>query len=76
MQRAKHKNSKPSVVFMAEYDAKKRGLRFPSRYYIEEAYINRKGKRSVNMKQEVKLTKYMFFTVGSEVLDSKGESAE
>ncbi|MCP4217077.1 MAG: tetratricopeptide repeat protein [bacterium] len=63
----------PDIVFLAEFGIEKRGLRFPSRYYIEEAYVNAKGKRFIRVKMESVLSNYMFFSVGTEVIDSRAK---
>ncbi len=71
---SKKYKSKPDISFGAEFYIKKRGIRFPSRFYIEEAYINKRNKRFVRLKQNIILKEYMFFTVGTEVIEASGET--
>jgi hypothetical protein len=62
--------AEPDITFFEEFNIEKNGIRFPSRYYIEEAYMTEKGKRFVRVKQNVILKDYMFFTVGTEVVET------
>ena len=63
--------AEPSITFYAEFKFKKRGIRFPSRYYLEEAYIDKNGKKILRLKQDVRLDDYMFFVVGTEITETK-----
>ncbi|NIM13987.1 MAG: tetratricopeptide repeat protein [Candidatus Aminicenantes bacterium] len=69
--KARALDAAPNITFFAEFREKKRGIRFPSRYYLEEAYINKKGKKYVRLRQDVTLKDYMFFVVASEVVETK-----
>lgn len=71
--RAKAYKSTPEVTFFADFNIFKRGIRFPSKYYLEESYINKKKKKFRRLKQEVTLKDYMFFVVGTEVIKAEGE---
>ncbi len=65
--------AKADVLFCAEFEVFKRGIRFPSRYRINETYVFPDGKRFLRYKMDSKLNKYLFFTVGTEIIDQKGE---
>jgi hypothetical protein len=45
----------------------RRGFYFPSRYLIEEAYIDKKGKKIISSLTEVIYKDYKFFTVETDV---------
>ena len=54
---------KPRLSFVSEYDFEKNGIRFPSRYEIEEAYSSKVQAPLVRSKTEVTYDAYKFFTV-------------
>jgi hypothetical protein len=58
---------KPRLVIRSEFKAEKNGIRFPSRLFIEEAYLNKAGKAAVRSKTEVVYKDFKFFTVEVEV---------
>lgn len=62
---------KPEITFYTEFKIKKRGIRFPSRYFLEEMYVNSKGKKTLRNRQDVRLDDYMFFVVASEVIEEQ-----
>jgi hypothetical protein len=59
----------PRLTIRSEFSAEKNGIRFPSRLYIEEAYLNDKGKAFVRSKTDVVYKDFKFFTVEFEVRD-------
>lgn len=64
-------NAKPVVKFYEEFEIKKFGIRFPSRYYLEEAYLFKARPKFVRSELDAKFKDYMFFVVGSEVIEAK-----
>ncbi|MCJ7485252.1 MAG: hypothetical protein MUQ25_03670 [Candidatus Aminicenantes bacterium] len=60
---ARELGMKPRLSFVSEYDFEKNGLRFPSRYEIEEAYSSKVRAPLVRSKTEVTYDAYKFFTV-------------
>jgi hypothetical protein len=60
---ARELGMKPRLSFVSEYDFEKNGLRFPSRYEIEEAYSSKVRAPLVRSKTEVTYDTYKFFTV-------------
>jgi hypothetical protein len=59
----------PRLFIRSEFRAEKNGIRFPSRLYIEEAYLNARGKAAIRSKTEVVYKDFKFFTVEVEVRD-------
>ena len=70
---ARASESKPQCNFFVEFKVKKNGNRFPSRYYLEESYANKRGKKFVRSKLDVTLKDYRFFVVGTEVTEAAPE---
>jgi hypothetical protein len=64
---ARKYKSEPQITMTTEFGFEKNGLRFPSRHYIEEAYINKKGKKFVRSRATVSYRDYKFFTVETQV---------
>lgn len=64
---AKHLQAEPKITLISEYKFEKSGVRFPSSYRIEEAYINKKGKKFIRSETTVTYKDYKFFTVETEV---------
>jgi hypothetical protein len=64
---ARKYKSEPQITMTTEFGFEKNGLRFPSRHYIEEAYINKKGKKFVRSRTTVSYRDYKFFTVETQV---------
>jgi hypothetical protein len=54
---------KPHISMTSEFEVEKSGIRFPSRHFIEEAYLNKKGKKFVRSETSVAYTDFRFFTV-------------
>jgi hypothetical protein len=65
---ANQMDAKPLVSFSSEYGFEKNGIRFPSRFSINEAYIHKRYRRRL-LKSETTVTydKYKFFTVDTEI---------
>jgi hypothetical protein len=59
---------KPRLSFISEYDFEKNGIRFPSRYEIEEAYSSKVRAPLVRSRTEVTYEAYKFFTVETGVV--------
>jgi hypothetical protein len=60
---ARELGMKPRLSFVSEYDFEKNGIRFPSRYEIEEAYSSKWRSPLVRSKTDVTYDAYKFFTV-------------
>ena len=60
---ARELGMKPRLSFVSEYDFEKNGIRFPSRYEIEEAYSSKVRATLVRSRTEVTYDAYKFFTV-------------
>ena len=65
--RAKRMKSRPQISQITEFAFEKNGLRFPSRYFIEEAYINKRNKKVVLSRLDVVYKDYKFFTVETDI---------
>ena len=57
----------PRLTIRSEFSAEKNGIRFPSHLYVEEAYLNDKGKAFIRSKTDVVYKDFKFFTVEFEV---------
>ncbi|MGB2763017.1 MAG: hypothetical protein WBC20_01255 [Candidatus Aminicenantaceae bacterium] len=57
----------PRITHITEFGFEKNGIRFPSRYFIEEAYIKKKGKKIVHSETHVVYKDYKFFIVETDV---------
>jgi len=64
---AKRYKAEPKITLISEYKIEKNGIQFPSRYFIEEAYINNKGKKFIRSEINVIYRDYKFFIVETEV---------
>lgn len=53
----------PQIVFVSEFNKERNGIRFPTRFYIEEAYVNEKGNKFVRLHTDVTYKDYQFFNV-------------
>jgi hypothetical protein len=53
----------PRVTQRAEFRAEKNGLRFPSKLFVEEAYLNKRGRAFVRSETTVVYKDFKFFTV-------------
>jgi hypothetical protein len=65
---ARQLGMKPRLSFVSEYDFEKNGIRFPSRYEIEEAYTSKVRAPLVRSRTEVTYDAYKFFTVETGVV--------
>ncbi len=68
-QRGQLYNRKPRLVIISEFSAEKNGIRFPSRLFVEEAYLNDADRAVVRSKTEVVYKDFKFFTVEVEFHD-------
>jgi hypothetical protein len=66
-ERANRYNLKPRITLHSEFSAEKNGIRFPSSLFIEEAYINERGRATVRSETSVKYKDFKFFTVKVEI---------
>lgn len=64
---AKRYKGTPLITQTMEFGFKKNGIRFPSRYLIEEAYVRKNGKKTVHSETVVLYKDYKFFTVETEI---------
>jgi hypothetical protein len=65
-ERAKKLQAEPRLTLLAEYDFEKNGIRFPSKYSLDEVYV-KKGRRKYQKSKTVVLyDDYQFFTVETE----------
>jgi hypothetical protein len=59
--------SEPRITLSSEFHVEKNGIRFPSQFFIEEAYINKRGRKFVRSETMVTYKDFKFFTVEVEV---------
>jgi hypothetical protein len=69
---AKIHDAEPQITAYSEYGFEKNGLRFPSRSYAENAFIEKNKRKFVNGEISISYRDYKFFTVETEI---KYESA-
>ncbi len=62
-ERAKTYKADPVITLVSEYGFEKNGLRFPSRDFSEEAYVDEKGRRFVRTQTSIIYKDYKFFIV-------------
>jgi hypothetical protein len=65
-ERARIYKSEPMVAMTCEYETERKGIRYPSRFSIEEAYVNQSGQRFVRTKINVIYKNYKYFSVETE----------
>lgn len=65
--RADRFNRKPRLTLRSEFSVEKNGIRFPSRLFIEEAYLNERGRAFVRSETTVTYKDFKFFTVEVEI---------
>jgi hypothetical protein len=58
---------KPGLRLRSEFHAEKNGIRFPSSLFVEEAYLNRRGRAFIRSQTTVVYKNFRFFTVEVEV---------
>lgn len=59
--------SEPSITLISEFLVEKNGIRFPNYFFIEEAYIDMKGKKFIRSETKVTFKEFKFFTVEVDV---------
>jgi hypothetical protein len=64
---AKFVKGEPVITQSVVFGIEKNGVRFPSRFSIEESYVRKKGKTYTKSRTMVEYKNYMFFTVETEV---------
>jgi tetratricopeptide (TPR) repeat protein len=70
-QRALNLKSTPEITFFEEFQIARSGIRFPSRYFLEEAYLDKEKRKYVRQKVDAHFKDYKFFVVASEVIEAK-----
>jgi hypothetical protein len=65
--RAEIYNANPHVTLTSEFSLEKNGILFPSRFRIEEAYINAKGEKFLRSETKIIYKDFKFFIVETEV---------
>jgi len=68
IQKAKQCNLQPDFTLIAEYEYEKNGIRFPSKFILEENYKHPWYNRIKNSKKTVEYYDYKFFTVKTDVI--------
>jgi tetratricopeptide (TPR) repeat protein len=56
----------PQMTVIYEFGIEQGGIRFPSRCYIEEAYVDQRGKKFARTQLEILYKNHQFFNVGIE----------
>jgi hypothetical protein len=56
-----------TITIISEFGYEKNGVRFPSRFLFEEAYVNKEGKKIVRSMIHTDYRDYKFFTVDVDV---------
>lgn len=65
---AERYESEPDITIITEFNYEKNSIRFPSKYSIQEAYIDEKGKRFIRSELTAVYRDYKFFTVETETI--------
>jgi hypothetical protein len=55
------------ITIISEYKYEKKGIRFPSRFFVEEAYIDRNGRIFIRSETDIIYKDYKFFIVETEI---------
>ncbi len=66
-ERGENYGLKPKITITSEFSVEKNGLRFPKKLFIEEAYLNERGRKWVRSATNVEYTDFKFFTVEVEI---------
>jgi len=66
-ERAKRYKADPEITTITEFWIEKNAIRFPAKCFIEEAYINKKGRKFTRSETTVYYKDYKFFTVETEI---------
>jgi len=64
---AKKYRAEPCITIISEYRFEKKGIRFPSRLFVEEAYIGQNGNKFIRSETDIIYKDYKFFMVETEV---------
>lgn len=64
---AKTHDAVPEITAYSEYGFEKNGIRFPSRSYTENAYIDKNNRKFVSAEISILYKDYKFFTVETEI---------
>ncbi len=67
LSQAKRDRAVPQIISVAEYGIEHIGVRFPSKFYLVNSYINKRGKRMTLAKQTHLYRDYHFFSVQTDV---------
>jgi hypothetical protein len=67
LKRAEQYNRKPRLTIRSEFQVEKNGIRFPSKLFIEEAYVSERGLVFVRSETSVTYKDFKFFTVEVEI---------
>jgi len=57
----------PRITIRSEFSVEKNGLRFPTKMFLEEAYLNERGRKFIRSETTVEYTDFKFFTVEVEI---------
>ncbi len=57
----------PKITVVSEFSVEKSGLRFPTKMFLEEAYLNDRGRKWVRAETTVEYTDFKFFTVDVDI---------
>lgn len=66
LKRGEQYNRKPRLTIRSEFQVEKNGIRFPSKLFIEEAYVSEGGLVFVRSETNVTYKDFKFFTVETE----------
>ena len=66
LKRAEQYDRKPRLTIRTDFQVEKNGIRFPSKLFIEEAYVSDGGLVFVRSKTDVTYKDFKFFTVATE----------
>jgi hypothetical protein len=61
--RAETYKAQPRITLISEFSEEKNGINFPSKFYIEEAYILKNGKMFIRSETSVTYRNFKFFSV-------------
>jgi outer membrane lipoprotein-sorting protein len=64
---AKAHEARPQITAFSEYGLEKNGLRFPTRSFVQNAYVRKDGRTFVSGEMSVIYKNYRFFTVETEI---------
>lgn len=69
---AKEFKGAPQILQVTEFGLEKNGVRFPTRFAVEEAYITKRGRKIVRSTMDAVYRDYKFFTVEVATTGIKG----